>query len=282
MPTIEDIVLQKDGRNMTALRPHLPDNFVTEAAELVLEHPGKAFIISGFYIITADAPETDGPPGAAGIGEALAQLGYEVVYITDQWSGAAMRSIAGSHRVVEFPMGDHRASAEFAHNLLAEESPSVVISIERAGLVGDGTYRNFRQVDISAYNARIDHLLDMHPYSVGIGDGGNEIGMGNLRDVIAVTDQLPDDPCVTTVTKLIIASTSNWGGYGLAAALSVLKGRNLLPSVEAENGWVQATVDAGAVEGMSGRAVPEVDGFTLADYNSCLADLHDHVNAALG
>ncbi|MCH8235189.1 MAG: DUF4392 domain-containing protein, partial [Chloroflexi bacterium] len=112
-------------------------------------------------------------------------------------------------------------------------------------------------------------------------DGGNEIGMGNLRDEAAGIERLPDDPCVTTTTKLMIASVSNWGGYGLVAALSVKKGTNLLPSIETENAWVMATYDAGAVDGPTGEHRPYVDGFPLDEYNSCLSELHEYVDAAL-
>ena len=275
MPAIEDIILQKDGRNMTALRPHLPDDYVTEAAQLILDHPGKALIVTGFHIITVGKPETDGPPGAVAIGNALGDIGYDVAYLTDRFSLAAMKAIAGSgHEVLEFPVAGHRESAEFGHELLATEQPSVLVSIERCGLTADGTYRNFRGVDISEFNAKIDHLFDQHPYSVGIGDGGNEIGMGNLKDVIPDYDRLPDDPCVTTTTKLMVASVSNWGGYGLVAALSRLNKKNLLPSIEQENEWLEAIVEAGAVEGMSGEPKPWVDGFSPDENSACLRDLH--------
>jgi hypothetical protein len=282
MTTIEDIILQKDGRNISALRPYLPSNYVEEAADLILEHPGKVLIVTGFYIVYANAPETDGPPGAAAIGEALAAIGYEVAYVTDKYSMDVMKSVAGDNRVIEFPIADHMDSAAAARKILETENPSVVIAIERAGLVGDGTFRNMHGTDISAYNAKIDHLFDQHPYSVGIGDGGNEIGMGNLRDEAAGIDRLPDDPCVTTTTKLMIASVSNWGGYGLAAALSLKMSKNLLPSIKAENAWVQSTYETGAVDGPTGEHRPYVDGFALDEYNSCLTDLHEHVNAALG
>jgi hypothetical protein len=202
--------------------------------------------------------------------------------VTDKYSMDAMKSVAGDNQVIEFPVVDHKESAEAARVILETETPSVVIAIERAGLVGDGTYRNMHSTDISEYNAKIDHLFDQHPYSVGIGDGGNEIGMGNLRDEAASIERLPDDPCVTTTTKLMIASVSNWGGLGLAAALSIKKGQNLLPSIETENAWVHATYDAGAVDGPTGKHRPYVDGFPLDDYNSCLTDLHEHVNASLG
>ena len=274
-PTIEDIILQNDMRNMTSLRPHLPADFATESAQLLLDHPGKVLIVTGFYILAAAAPETDGPPGAAGVGEALSQIGFEVAYVTDKFSKDAMESNACGKEVIEFPLGTHNESSRFANELIRDWAPTCLVSIERAGLVGDGTYRNWKGLDFSPFNAKIDHLFDQHPYSVGIGDGGNEIGMGNLRHIIPDQEGLPDDPCVTTTTKLMIASCSNWGGYGLAAALSLLKGKNLLPSVEQGHQWVKDTVAAGAVEGMSAEPRDWVDGRSPEEDSVCLRDLHE-------
>ena len=48
--------------------------------------------------------------------------------------------------------------------------------------------------DITPQTARVDYLFDGGVPSVGIGDGGNEIGMGNLIDVIPSVDSLPDEP----------------------------------------------------------------------------------------
>ena len=273
--SIEDIVLQKDTRGISALRPHLPENFVTEAAEFILEHPKKALIVTGFYVIYGGAPETDGPPGAVAIGNALVKLGYGVAHVTDKWSLEMMEAVAPSGQpVIEFPVTGHTESADFARELLAREAPSVLISIERCGLTGDGTFRNSRGMDISEYNAKIDHLFTQHPFSVGIGDGGNEIGMGNHMDVIPSMDRLPDNPCVTGTTKLIVASVSNWGGFGLAAALSLLKGQNLLPGVDEAEEWVRTTVRAGAVEGMTGERKDWVDGRPPHEDSVCLRDLH--------
>ncbi|MDA1297327.1 MAG: DUF4392 domain-containing protein [Chloroflexi bacterium] len=278
--SIEDIVLNHDTRGISALRGHLPANFVEEAAQQVLDRPGKALIATGFYIVYADAPETDGPPGAVAIGEALKKLGYEVAYVTDKWSKLVVETVAGDTEVIEFPVATHFESSQFANAITAAHSPSVLISIERAGLVGDGTFRNWKGEDISKFNAKIDHLFDQHPHSVGIGDGGNEIGMGNLRHVIPGTPKLPDNPCVTTTTKLVIASTSNWGGYGLVAQLGLMTGRDLLPSVEQGYEWVRQTVAAGAVEGLSGARKDWVDGRDPEADSVCLRDLHDFVKSA--
>ncbi len=271
---IEDIVLQDDIRGMTALKPHMRENYMERCADLLLEHPGKVFIVTGFYIMLAKATETDGPPGAVAIGNALAKLGNEVAYVTDELSSEVVRSIA-DHEVIEFPITNHFESAKFANELVQEHSPSALLAIERAGLVGDGTYRNFRGVDFTPYNAKIDHLFDQHPYSVGIGDGGNEIGMGNLQNVIPTIEHefLPKNPCVTTTTELIIASCSNWGGYGLIAALSLKNGVNLLPSVEEAKQMVRKIVAVGAVEGMSGESKEWVDNRDLEADSVCIRDL---------
>ena len=275
---IEDIILQDDMRGMSALKPHMTPGYVAASADLLLNNSRMVFIITGFYILAADAPETDGPPGAVAIGNAMATLGSDVKYVTDELSADAVRAVADpSHEVVEFPIASHFESAEFANQLVQEHSPSALVSIERAGLVGDGTYRNFRGVDFTPKNAKIDHLFDQHPYSVGIGDGGNEIGMGNLRDVIPTIEHefLPKNPCVTTTTELIIASCSNWGGYGLVTALSLRERRNLLPTVEQGKQLVRDCVAVGAVEGMSGESKEWVDNRDLDADSVCLRDLHE-------
>ncbi|MBT3995777.1 MAG: DUF4392 domain-containing protein [Chloroflexi bacterium] len=276
---IEDIVLQDDIRGMKALRAHMPEGWLEASAQLLLDHPGKILIATGFYILRAGEPETDGPPGAIAIGNALKLLGNTVAYVTDDLCSTAVRAIAGDEEVIEFPITNHHESSMFSHKLLVEHAPSAMVSIERAGLLGDGTYRNWKGVDFSKFNAKIDHMFDEHPYTVGIGDGGNEIGMGNMRHVIPDIENLPDDPCVTTTTELITASVSNWGGYGLIAALSLKTGKNLLPSVEQGYEWVKDIVAVGAVEGMSGESKDWVDARAPEDDAMCLRDLHALLSA---
>ena len=157
--TIEDIILDRDRRGISKLRPHLPSNFATEAAQLILDNPGPAIVVTGFYILDAGYAETDGPPGAVVIGSALNQLGYEVVHVTDRYCSDIMDKTGGDYsRVVEFPIVDDDASKEFAAGVIDDVKPSVVIAIERCGLTDEGKYRNMRGRDISDYNARIDHM----------------------------------------------------------------------------------------------------------------------------
>ena len=272
--TIEDIILDFDKRGMLALRPHVPSDFCEQAAQYVVDHPGHTVIVTGFYVLMAGKPETDGPPGAIAIGNALRSLGRRVTYVTDACSAPVMRQWAGDAEVVEFPVTSVEESKKHAAELLARLEPALLISIERCGRNGKDEYLNMRGRSITENTARLDYLFDGSAPSVGIGDGGNEIGMGNLAEVIPSVDSLPDDPAIAKVDRLIIASVSNWGGYGLVAAISRIVGRNLLPTPEGESLMVQGMVDAGAVDGTTGDAVPTVDNFSMEENSALLARLH--------
>ena len=279
--TIEDIILDFDKRGMLALRPHLPADFCRQAAQYVFDHPGHTVITTGFYVLMSDKPETDGPPGAVAIGRALRSLGRKVTYVTDECTAPVLRQWAEDSDVVEFPIAGVEESRQHAARMLEELQPSLLISIERCGRNRNDEYLNMRARDITPKTARLDYLFDGGAPSVGIGDGGNEIGMGNLIDVIPGVDSLPDDPAVSTVDRLVIASVSNWGGYGLAAALSQIAGRNLLPTAADEALMVQGMIDAGAVDGTTGDAVPTVDNFSMEENGALLARLHRLVGASL-
>ena len=285
--TIEDIVLDHDRRGIGALRPHVPDDFCTQAARYLLDHPGPVIITTGFYILMSDAPETDGPPGAFAIANAIRSLGHPVIHLTDVPMAGMMASWLGRFgdpsRVVDFPVfSEQAANDDFVAGMQKEFGPALVISIERCSPDAEGIYRNMRGRDISPQTARADRLFGLGLPSIGIGDGGNEIGMGNLADVVAQADQLPDHPAVVGCDRLVISSTSNWGGYGLVAALSLETGRNMLPDVDTDADCIRFLVDAGAVSGVSGEHDYLVDEFTLEENAAVLSELHDLVNARLG
>jgi hypothetical protein len=274
LQSIEDIILQKDQKNISALRPYLPPDFCQRAAALLSHPPGNVFIVTGFMILSVGKTETDGPPGALAIGQALKKLGHRVYYVTDRYTAPLLRAMtADGDAVIDFPIMDAPRSEAFALDLLKKYQPASLIAIERCGRTADGQYLNMSGKDISAHNAKLDYLFDHHPRTIGIGDGGNEIGMGNLAPIIPQIDRLPKKPTVTPTTQLIIASVSNWGGYGLAAALSKIARRNLLPSLPEERTAIARMVELGAVDGMKGEAVVKVDGFSLDENEEILVAL---------
>jgi len=275
MTTIEDVILAQDRRGVAALRQYLPVSFCEAAARFLLQHTGTVLIATGFYVQRADAPETDGPPGALALGRALAALGNRVAYVSDAYTAPLLADLAPSGtETVDFPIADDAASREVARDLLDRIEPTALIAIERCALTRSGTYLNMRGQDISTHTARLDHLFRQHPHSVGIGDGGNEIGMGNLAPCIPEVATLPDEPAVTCTTRLVIASVANWGAYGVLAALSRLTGRNLLPRPVDESACIRRLVALGAVDGVTGVADCTVDSFTLSENTDVLERLN--------
>ncbi len=261
---IEEIILQNDKRGVSELKSYVPKDFCTATAEYLLQSSGDVIITTGFYILSAGQHETDGPPAAIAIGNALQSLGRNVIYVSDNLSIPMLQAWAGSEsKIIEFPIETESASTVFAEGLLEKLKPGLLLSIERCGRTSEGSYLNMRGLDITEHTAKIDYLFDYGFPSIGIGDGGNEIGMGNLIQYIPGVATLPNLPAISMVDRLILASVSNWGGYGLVGALSKYVGKDLLPSNGEVETIIRDMVAAGAVDGTSGENKDYVDGFSL-------------------
>lgn len=272
--SIESVILSNDKRGVSEISHHLAPNFCETAARFALANRGHALIATGFYIASAKAAETDGPPGAIAIGNALKHLGFSVTYVSDLHLSPVLSDFAGKDsRIIDFPITNHANSKTFAENLISQERPDLLISVERCGPTADNAYLNMRGLDISNHTARVDCLFQSSVPSIGIGDGGNEIGMGSLAEVIPLIKTLPPEPCITNTDELILASVSNWGAYGLVAALSNETGENLLPSVIIDRKLIESLVHNGLVDGTTGQGTYKVDGFTLEENSQVLIAL---------
>lgn len=214
-------------------------------------------IVSGFYIPEAKGGETDGPPGAKVVGEALRKLGVVVDYITDRHNARLFESL-GLAPLVE------------PWTYISEARPTHLLSIERVGRARDGRYRNMRGADITETSPPLDELFlegtRRGLSTIGIGDGGNEIGMGKVfADALATVNHGASIASTVQTDFCIAAGVSNWGAYGLAGALSVLEGRDLLPSAaEAARDIQQLVQFGGAVDGVTHRHEASVDGLDLS------------------
>ena len=275
METIKNIITDNDKRGISMLLPHVSDTVCEDAANIILNNPNKAIILTGFYILSAGAAETDGPIGAIAIGNALKNIGYHVTYITDEFSQPPIKKVLSADDNLEiFPMQNHEQSAITADKMISDLNPSLIISIERCGPTVNGDYLNSRGKKIEEFNSKTEYLLNNNIPSIGIGDGGNEIGMGNLKHVIKNSTELSNPPCITTTDLLIPASTSNWGGYGLVAGLSKITNKNLLPSIPEDEKLIKDFVDAGGVDGITATSSYKVDSFELEVNSSILNRLH--------
>jgi hypothetical protein len=211
----------------------------------------KVVITTGFFIPLAGACETDGPPGALALATALRRLDIDVLYLADN-AGLELFRAAGLE-----PVQLYREGISFP-------DASHLLSIERLGRAADGRYYNMRAIDITTYSEPIDQVfLDRHPgqVTIGIGDGGNEIGMGQVADLVRTHIRFGETIASTiAVDHLIVAGVSNWGAWGLAAALSLLASADLLPTEEEAYADLAAVVAAGGVDGVTTEATTTVDG----------------------
>lgn len=104
----------------------------------------------------------------------------------------------------------------------------------------------------------------VRPVTIGVGDGGNEIGMGKVRArLYRLGSLMARMAAVVSTDHLVVAGVSNWGAYGITAELGRLAGRPLLHTPETERRLIEACVKAGAVDGITRRPEATVDGLDL-------------------
>jgi hypothetical protein len=237
-------------------------------AAMSLMESRHVLITTGFYVLSAGAIETDGPPGAITLAHALGKLGKTVTFLIDDHAAGILRAglSALDCNAAVITVGSNGPIDP--QRVLTPETTHF-IALERPGRAEDGCYRNFKGMDISAFVAPVDDLFrharrERKITTIGIGDGGNELG---LKRVSAAVDQVVNGrpfSCRTGADYCICAGVSNWGGYAIAALLSHLCGQNLMPAPVGLGRMLEAIVAAGAVDGITGRPMATVDGLAVA------------------
>ena len=258
---IEDIVLKYDRRGIGRLRGEIGECFCATAAEHLLDTQGPILIGTGFYISHAAKPETDGPPGTIALARALMRIGRSVALVTDEICAPMLEKAADGLPLHVLPMDAGQIGRAAARALLDRVRPGLLVAIERCGPDVNDRFLQFNGTDISRFTGRMDYLFDGTIPSIGIVDGGNEVGIGSVAASVAKLPGLPNSPCVTPTDRIVLGSIANWGSYGLLAALSQTLGSMLVPTVEEEAEIRSAVVAAGAIDGDSGEAIEAVDGY---------------------
>ena len=250
----------------------------------------RVILATGFCIRAAMIGETDGPSGTLAVADALRQLGKEVVLVTDRHSSALLDAGA---RVYGAPFMTHSLGLEQAAadrgilDLLSSFTPTDVVAIERPGSALDGHRYSMRGEILDDLVPAADRLLEpgfARSYrTIAIGDGGNELGFGRLRDTLK--ERVAHGElifCATPADYLIPAGISNWGAHALVAALSLLAGRCLLHPPARELAVLEALVAAGAVDGCTRKNEISVDGLPWPEYASAITEIHEETVAVLG
>jgi Domain of unknown function (DUF4392) len=287
------LALDPGGRGIAA--------FFTPGASLraagALRAARRALIVTGF-MVEPGTPETDGPPGAAVLGRALRSLGASVRYVTD---AACVPVLAAALEALDEPseVASYPEAVDAARHVLESARPTHVIAVERPGRNRSGDYLNARGRSIAAWNRPIDELFfgsrdrgaasgsrsrrrnrggaarsisGRRPVTLAVGDGGNEVGMGNVRArLVREGGLMARVASIVRADHLVVAGVSNWGAYGIVAQLARLSRRPLLHSPALEPRLIEACVAAGAVDGITRRREPTVDGMDAGTHAAVVA-----------
>lgn len=274
-----DIMGRKNRELYRNARKSIP--LCLDAARIILnsiEKDSTVIITSGFPIIPDIKPETDGPIGAIILARTIENFGAYPLFLIDDLNLNVYRALAAMVGIKSFEIRnvpvDSLKARELCHSILSEYNPCILVSIEKPGINQKGIYCNMNGDDISPYVGKVDHIfieaLNKKIPTIGIGDGGNEIGMGNIFQ--RITDVIPHGhriASITRVSSLVISAVSNWGVYGIVAALSILGGSQLMHRAELEREMIETCIKSGALDGISKKAQYSVDGIP--------SDFHEHV-----
>lgn len=309
------------GNIYDALQKQQPGPACMAAAELISKttnaDSGPIVIATGFPE-GGGAPETDGPVGAAMLARAFfLGLGRETVIVIDEdWEEMMIATLRGAGLCpMPFPESGKILPVEYLRPvyirtvpkddegcrstcdaLLEQTQPSLVISIERPGINAEGLYHGLGGRPLDGLVADLDYLFERAntlkiPF-IGIGDGGNEAGMGVIAEDLrtfspkAAATGIPGRGGVATTRSadlLVVSNVSNWGATGVIAALSaLLENPIIFHDAELEIRSIENCVNAGGVDGMFMAPEPAVDGIPAREWEGLLRVFRSSVMRTLG
>ena len=203
--------------------------------------------------------ETDGPPGAMAIVKALQCLGKNAAVISEERN----RKIVESSVDLMVAEGSLVSKIEFksCSEVLKSNGAEFdcLIAIERVGQAKDGGHYSMKGTDLTSLIEPIDELFihasnSQSLVTIGIGDRGNELGLGRVKDKAEKCIK-KDLVCDVASDYVIMAGVSNWGGYAIAGGLF------LLATCPVHRRYL--------THGINGREVLdwEIEGFVQTDEN---------------
>ncbi len=265
------------------------ENDFIAACQSIADCPAASVgIVTGFFIPTAAIPaaETDGPLGAVFLARAFLAIGIKVVLIADGFCERALTiglKAAGIYQRVQFitlPPVNHPWEQYLQGDwtsFVEEVKLTHLISLERPG--PNYSLRSLclsmHGIDVTPHLAPAHLLFEFirerypHVRTIGIGDGGNEIGMGKIpRRIIKMNIARGDEiACRIATDFLIVAGVSNWGAYGLAGGVHLLRKSLMDIDFESEKSILEQMVEEGPlVDGVLGKQQVSVDGLLFDEY----------------
>jgi hypothetical protein len=251
-----------------------PAPLVLETARMLDRAPARVLIVSG-AAVPKHMPlgENDGPIGSVVLANSLSAIGHSVAILTDP---ACAGPFEGLIRYLDISVEVFQIGLEDRpmQERMVEEN-DLFIAIERLGGNVNGNLYGVNGHPRGGMRANLDHLFRtaraQGKPTMAIGDGGNEIGFGKIRD--RLEREMPEyaykdvTPCgggiysAMETDTLLVANSSNIGAYGVTAALALLRrDPSLCHTPELDYALAHVGAGLGLVDGVNGELRPWCDG----------------------
>lgn len=279
-----------------------------------LEEGDLVYIMTGFVLRPFKKAEMDGIVSTMLLARALVKgFNAKPVIVCPKDNIEAVKNLAyviGLHfqesieELKEYPLSiagipftkDKEKAENEADELIAKGLPSAVISIECPGANSIGVYHNATGLDVSELEAKQDILFTKlqkkSVLNIAIGDLGNELGMGTLKEHLEeYVPYAAKGGCncgckggilaKVAADNVITATVSDWGCYGLIAALAYLKkDLNIMHTKEMEKEAIITASRSGMID-MYGDLIPAIDGCNLEMNMSIVSLMRETIESAM-
>jgi D-glutamate cyclase len=287
-----------------------------KAARVLLEsiRPGDSVVLtSGFFVPPFMEVEVDGNFGVAALARSLViSRSARPIILTEDNNLRAMNLLCRAVGLVPYQSGSTlprgiqevrldvlpRSEPEARHlaeRLIEQDRPAAFVAAEKPARNAKGVYHNGGGIDLSRVQGKADDVVEVFRShgipTIGVGDGGNEIGMGKiagpLRDILPAARDC-GCPCgagiasATDTDVLVVGSSANWGCYGIEAVMAAALGDlAVLHAPEVERRIYIASVFGGLVDPSTGLADGWTDGAEHASAEALLVLLKQSVESRL-
>ncbi|EPR59117.1 hypothetical protein TGRUB_254760 [Toxoplasma gondii RUB] len=247
--------------------------------------------------------DTDGPGGAFAITRTLQRLGRQVVLVTDELNheqvfealkkanlsmdecadltAATLKDIPiETAAYVKFACQRNWTEAEDVRLQNVYDAADFILNLGRPGPGEEGETRAHDRANMTAFDSAFKFFFTrperfaLRPDHVAttavIGELGNELGMGGLISCVKENVEYGEDiGCSVQADFTLVATTANWGAWGLSAMLTLLSiasgekisADSLLPDVVSQKLILKTLVEEGARCGLTWTRDEIIDRF---------------------
>ena len=233
-------------------------NFNTAVHTLI--HASRVMLCTGFNV-AENMPETDGPLGTALLAYACFRAGKYVVLVADHHNAHLVREqlilldpACARNMQIEEVKADGQAYCDLWKDIIDRHQPDAVVHTEVPGRNKDDKYLNMRGIKINNFNATLDEIANLANtrgiHTIGVGDGGNEAGMGRIKGVPKALNE-EEMQAVIPAAHQVIAWNSNLGAIALGEFVMSAAGKGPSCTGKDFEGMLKILFKEGAVDGVT-------------------------------